>query len=478
MDKVLAFFGCLFHEEDEKKHLPLTIIWLSFIFLLGLFLWSVFLNWGNIPFNFHDWAEINAPRLAFERDAVIKGALPLHMPDGSALRNLTDRFMSLPDVILTPQLLLMRFLEVGPYIWINTLLLYAIGFWGLVRIKKRFHLSLVIFSFLFLLFNFNGHILAHTSIGHITWGGYYLFPWFLLLTFRLLDGEKTWVWSVEMAFLLFVTFLQGSFHPFIWECMFIGLLLPVVWKQWLPILRALVLAAGLCMVRFLPPTLLLGQFDTDFYGGYRLPWQMLEALVKQVTPADSLPFKNFGSNLGYWEFDLYIGWAGVLFLLAGLTLWIIPQIKSRRFSPLWLPMIILTLFAVRDWYYPISQIPIPLLNAERVTSRIVILPLFFCIVLAAKAAQKWLDEHQTYGMINGFSVVALAYLGFDLIRRVYQWRVMAAYPCFPNTPVNLAIKTVANHPDASYTNLLAIGGLVTLITMIIAGILVLRELKR
>ena len=477
MNKCRRFLSIIFNKDDHENWFFSTG-WLLVLYILGLFLWSVFLNWGNIPFDFHDWAEVNAPRMAFLRDAVIKGELPLHMPDASALRNLTDRFMSLPDVILTPQVFLMRFMEVGPYIWINTLLLYSLGFWGLLRIKKRFHLSLVVFSFLFLLFNFNGHILAHTSIGHITWGGYYLFPWFLLLVLQLLDGENRWTWSVEMAILLFFTFLQGSFHPFIWECMFIGLLLPVAWRQWKPILTTLLLAAGLCMVRFLPPTLLLGQFDTDFYGGYRLPWQILQALVKQVTPASSAPFENFGSNLGYWEFDLYIGWAGVLFLMVGLIFWIIPQVKNRHFSPLWLPMIGLTLFAIRDFYYPLAQLPIPLLNAERVSSRMAILPLVFGIVLAADALQQWLNRRQPGWVIQGISLVALVYLGFDLIRRVYQWQVLEAYPCFPNTPVNLAIKIVANHADAAYTNLLIIGGLVTIITLIAAGILVYRESRR
>jgi hypothetical protein len=470
--------SALFHEEDERHYPVFSKIWLLAWSLFGAILWGIFLNWGKIPFDFHDWAEINAPRFAFLRDAVIKGVLPLHMPDGSALRNLTDRFMSLPDVFLSPQVQFMRFLDVGSFVLVNTLLVYALGVWGLWRLKKRFALSPVMFAFLFLLFNFNGHILAHTSIGHITWGGYYLSPWFFVLVFRLLDGDHRWLWSVEMALFLFVTFLQGSFHQFVWECMFLGLLGMVAWKHWLPLLKTLTFAGLFSMVRFLPPTLLLGQFDTDFYGGYRLPWQLLESMVKQVTPATSKPFVNFGSNLGYWEFDLYVGWAGLFFILIGLFLWLKPQITSRRFSPLLFPMIVLTLFSIRDFYLPFARLPIPLLNAERVTSRMAILPFTLVMILAAPAIQAWLDRAHRPIWVYITAFLGLVYVGIDLSRRVWQWQVLKAFPQFPTTPVNLAIKVVSNHPDPAYTNLLAWGAGVSITSLAAAGFFVWREQKK
>ena len=43
----------------------------GFLFIIGLAAWGWFLNWGSIPFDFHDWSEITAPRLAFlQEDAV------------------------------------------------------------------------------------------------------------------------------------------------------------------------------------------------------------------------------------------------------------------------------------------------------------------------------------------------------------------------------------------------------------------------
>lgn len=465
----------LLHAEAAERHPWFNRIWVVCFYLLGLWLWGQFLNWGNIPFDFHDWAEINAPRLAFVRDAVIKNQLPLHMPDGSALRNLTDRFMSLPDVFLSPQALLLRFLEVGPFILVNTFLVYTLGVWGLLWLKRRFSLSPLVYAFLFLLYNFNGHILAHTSVGHVTWGGYYLFSWFFVLVFRLLDGDHRWRWCFEMALLLFFIFLQGSFHQFVWGCMFLGLLALACWKHWLAILKALIMGGLFSMVRILPPSLLLDGFDTDFYGGYPMPQNLLSALVKQVTPASGQPFMNFGSNLGYWEFDLYIGWAGVLFVALGIGVWLTGQVKQRRFSALLFPMVAMTLFSIASIYKPLTYLSIPLLNAERVTSRMAIVPLTLAMVMAAVAIQGWLDGKRVHWIGAGAGIFALIYLVLDLSRRTFQWSTTEAFKAFTTTPVNLAIKIVANHADPPYTNLLTIGAGITLLSLLVGGWLVWRE---
>ncbi len=139
----------LFDPQEEQSFRWLSWLWLIGLALAGAALWGKFLNWGHIPFDFHDWAEVNAPRVAFLRDAVIKGMLPLHMPDASALRNITDRYLALPDMLVSPQIILLRWLEVGQFILVNTWLLYALGMLGLLWLRRRFRLSLAAFTILF-----------------------------------------------------------------------------------------------------------------------------------------------------------------------------------------------------------------------------------------------------------------------------------------------------------------------------------------
>ena len=147
--------------QKIKRNTGFRFFCLVCLFVLGLFLWGQFFNWGDIPYDFHDWAEVNAPRMAFIGDAVRNGKLPLHMPDSSALRGVTDRFMVIPDVILSPQVVLLAFMSVGTFVLIDVWLLYSIGFLALLWFRRKYSLSITVFSVIFLLFNFNGHILSH-----------------------------------------------------------------------------------------------------------------------------------------------------------------------------------------------------------------------------------------------------------------------------------------------------------------------------
>ena len=176
----------IFTDPDmEEQHKGFRIFWLALLLLAVLGAWGVMLNFGDIPFDFHDWGEVNGPRLAFLKDAVTKGQLPLHMPDASALRGVTDRYLTLPDLILSPQVLLLRFMSVGTFVLVDTWMMIGLGYWGLLRLKKRFSLSLLSFTWITLLFFCNGHMVSHYAVGHVTWGGTFLLSWFAEFVFSL-----------------------------------------------------------------------------------------------------------------------------------------------------------------------------------------------------------------------------------------------------------------------------------------------------
>jgi hypothetical protein len=458
----------LYDPEVERRYRWFGLMWLLALFLGGALLWAKFLNWGNIPFDFHDWAEVNAPRLAFVRDAVIKGVLPLHMPDGSALRNITDRFMSLPDVILSPQVILMRWMEVGPFILVNTLLFYTLGAWALLWFRRRFRLGLVPFTALFLLFNFNGHILTHMSIGHITWNGYFLFPWVLALVFRLFDGDQSWRWVAKMSLLLFFMFLNGSYHHFVWVLLFLGLLALGSWKHFWPVVKAGGFAVLLSMVRILPPALHLNAFDDEFLGGYPTLMDMLSSLVTVKFPEQSLQIRSMLSPLGWWEYSLYLGLLGTLFLVIfGIYRWVKNALPQHGYPGLLLPVLGVALLSVGHLYRILRLVPIPLLSGERASIRMIILPVVVLLILAAVELQTWLRQRNLRSVEAVAGLGLLLVLGHDLWQHLKVWQVTNAFTAFPTTPVNLAIKVVANHPDPVYTTTLAIGAAISLASLFV-----------
>lgn len=449
--------------------------WPAVLFLGGLIVWGFFLNWGNIPLNFHDWGEINAPRLAFVQSAVKALALPLHTVDASALRGVTDRFMSLPDVILSPQVILLAVLPVSGFILVDIFLLYAAGCWGLLKLRSRYHLSPAVFTALFLLFNFNGHIVAHLSVGHVTWGGYFLFPWFFEFLARILAGDHSNRLTLKLSGLLFLMFLQGSYHHFVWALLFAGLIALVAWKHFWPIIRALLFGGLFSAVRMLPVALMMGQFDTDFLGGYPLMRYIAAALVLGKTPADSLPFQNFYSALGYWEFDLYTGIAGLLLIAAGVVLWLVYQVRERKPSPFLLPLMVLPLLSIANRYQILTLLPIPLLSGERVTSRLIILPFVAALIWAAAALSAALAKPAVSTWLRAVVLALLACSGVDLVRHTLQWQVTRAAAAFDAIPLDLTRQVVANHADPAYFTSLWAGLAISLVSLIILIVLVRRE---
>jgi hypothetical protein len=151
----------------------------------------------------------------------------------------------------------------------------------------------------------------------------------------------------------------------------------------------------------------------------------------------------------------------------------------RRYSPLLFPMAVFGLLSIRDVYLPLTHLPIPLLNGERVTARMLIVPFTLAIILAAASIQAWLNNKQGKVILAGkvAGLFALVYLVADLTRRTLIWQVSEAFKAFPTTPVNLAIKVVSNHADPPYTNLIIIGAIVTCSSLLAAGWLVWREAR-
>ena len=453
--------------EAEGQSNSLRTIWLTLLLIIILAGWGFFLNFGNIPFDFHDWAEVNAPRLAFLKDAITKGELPLHMPDSSALRGVTDRYLALPDMILSPQVLLLRFMSVGTFVLVHTWLMIGLGYWGLLRLKKRFSLSLLSFTWIALLYFFNGHMLSHYAVGHVTWGGTFLLSWLMELVFALLDGERGARWEAKMAFLLFFIFLQGSFHQFVWCVIFLGFLAISNRKTFFPILRSGIMAGLLSAVRVIPPAMQMGAFDDDFLGGYRTPVQILNAFVKIIAPADSLNQEKTGAVLGWWEFDIYTGIAGLLVIGLGVIAWLLLRKQDLGFPTLLCPIAVLSLFSVRNIYGLMRFFRIPLFSGERVSSRFLILPFFFILVLGMTALQRFTAARSFSKPVSALLTAGLVPAAASLWRHLNIWKVTEAFKGFPYTHTDLSIKTVANHPDAPYTTGLLIGLIITVLSAVV-----------
>lgn len=467
-----------FDGERDRLSRWLGHAWAGALYLAGVAGWSYFLNGGQIQLNVHDWLEASK-RYAFLRDALVSGQLPLHMLGTSGLRGVTDRYLSVADTLISPQVVLLRYLDIGTFALFHILLLYSLGFVGMLILRRRYALSPVAFTAMFLLFTFNGHISDHIGVGHVHWAAYFLIPFFALLIFDVLERKVGWRWILLMSLLLFAIFLQGAFHLFVLCLAFMGVLALSRRDLLLPLSGGIAFSILLSMFRILPPALDASKFDTEFLSGFTSVGEMLTALVNLKIPGIDEMRLGWLNPLGYWELDHFLGVLGLAFVFwLGVVPWFRPEAGLRRYQVLWIPIALLSVHSIGQVYRWIHILHVPFLSSQRVSSRLLFLPLAMLIFLAAIHLQERLKK-QRWG--NGVKVLTLALVGLgaqDLGQHLRAWRVENIARVFGADPLDLSLYTVANHTDPPYIAALAVGLGVTLLTLLFLVFMAWNETKK
>lgn len=471
----------IFGTEREAGAPWLARAWSAALFAAGIIGWSYVLGWGVTPLDFHDWTGINLPRLLFLQNALRAGEWPLHMAGTASLHGVTDRFLALPDVITSPQTILLLFMPVTRFVVVDVLIHYAAGFAGLVLLRRHFGWSLYTFALAFLLFLFNGHIVSHYGVGHFTWGAYFLFPFVALFLLRFLDGDTSWQSIAWFAALLFYMVLSGGEHHFAWVLLLLALLVPFCWRRawWL---FAVAVASGLLgAVRLLPPALELQSFRAaglvaDVIG-YPSVSHLVMSLVflRRETPAynEALPGNIWFFDSAFYEFNAYIGAIGFAILVTGAYRWL--RAASPIYPQLIVPVFLMMAFSLGSVYRIVRATAIPLLESERYTSRLFSLPLFLLIVMALTALDRWMKATAVSAWHRALALLALSCVAIDIGASLRLWRAAISSGMFGRTGFDAAASAVVERADPAYVNVLLAGAVVTVATAAILLALVYRE---
>ena len=416
----------IFCTEAPKRNLKyaiFTTLALFSLFAIGVLHWSFFINFGDADGN-HDWGE-RYRYINILHQAITTQSIPYIMSDSYYV---SDRFMANLQLPLSPQILLTTVLRPDHFVLFNVLLMYTLGFLGCLLIRKRYSLTLVPFTVLFLLFNFNGSITAHISVGH-PWLGYFLLPFFVYLVLELVQsqrGRKLGV-SILLSLVLVTIVLQGSFHVFAWCALFLVLL--GVFNQQLLSSTVFILASSafLGLFRFLPAMFFYAVERPSYASGFPTFTTFVDALttIKAFTfehPRDSLIY-----DVSWHEHDMFIGYLGVAFIvLFGIYFRFhgLPNLQRFRFQILDLPILLVVLFSFGIVTDGISDLRIPLLSfTEQVPTRMFLLPLVFLVVLGSITMQDFLPRIQSSATLRFLTLVALLQLTHSLAAHSWFWRV-------------------------------------------------------
>ncbi len=411
----------LYQGESTK----LMTLFLIGLYLAGLLVWIYFFRFGNLRLFVLDWLE-NHMYYDLIHQALVRGQIPYQIDSriliaGGAMD--TRYFLGNMNVGLTPDIFLLRWVSAGVYALIHFLLFYGLGVWGFALLQKRFKFSPLPAALFFMLFNFNGYLTAHLGIGHTWWVGYLALPLFAELVFRWLQFAETDTFDLKtalyMSLLLYVLYLNGSLHPANWLVMFLGLL-ALTRKG---ILRYSVVSVGgaflLAAHRFAPTIYALDQAERSVFGGYPSFQVFLNALTKILRP-DNAPYGVPGwGSLWWWEYDIYVGYAGLLVLLLGVVYFFLkrPNNPIKKTSLALLAMFVLSFGIVYGQVFKF----VPLASIERVPSRFIAIPLFFCLLSATLYLDELLQKYQHKAGVP-LAVVALLVF-YELAQHTLAWRV-------------------------------------------------------
>lgn len=450
LTKTGQFFLAILFKPLESMDAKWTVaVLLAGLFIGGMLQWGLFLDWFNNRFDIHDWHLHVGPYLDFLSKALKSGQFPLHADSPDMI---PAQYLARQNRPFSPQILLLYFLNPATYVLVNVWIFYGLGFLGLLLLRARYHLSFISFLSIFLLFNLNGHIIAHMSVGHYEWVAYFLLPFFVLLVMKMVEGEKTgWGWLLSLSLTMLVINLQGAAHFFIY-CMSFLLLLSLFQPRYFSaVLKAIALSGLISMVRILPPALqYMDGSGLDNLGGFTTIYQVLLAFIAP-------------NNQNSWERAYYLGLIGFVFILRfGI---IHNWIKEERYRPLYLPMLVLAFFSIGSIYLPLFHSHIPFLDSQRAPTRFLIIPLVFLITLAGIQFQS---------LINGWDqkdwekkvivLIGIALMGYDLFHNSRVWS-LENYDV-SNRATDIIKVSVGNYPDPQYIATLIVGFTCTLITLL------------
>ncbi len=399
---------------------PATVIVLVVLFAIGAFHWAWFINYGDVSFRIHDWGQEHI-YYSVIRQGINTGSIPFHM---SMRFHGTDRFMSIPDTNYMPWVLLLPGMSAGRFITVDLLILYALGFAGCLLLRRKYRLSLIPFTLFFLIFNFNGHIVAHLAVGHTAWSGYFLLPFFFLFLFEMLGGGAARPAAVKLGFVLFAMMLKGSFHLYTWCLMFLVFLVIFSWKHARGALGAIVVSAVLSAFKLIPAAYTLLGRQEKFIWSYPTFRDLIDAMI--TIRLESPERLRYWGNAGWWEFDMYVGLIGLAVLV---YFGIISRfsrsddLRDLKYGALDLPIVLMTLFSLSYFHAFLTRLPIPLLRSERVATRFVLLPVITLALLSSLRLERVLDRIGRSFKTRAVGVAALAVMALAFLDHSFLWSV-------------------------------------------------------
>ena len=474
LGRISKFLFC--PPQDSRGARACQAAFLTVLFVLGALHWAAFLDLGEMRMTVEDW-PLQLMYGNILKQAVTQHTIPWHI--SRQVLN-TTRFLAIPETTLSPQALALAWLPVGLYALCNILLLYTAGFLGCLLIRRKCRLSAFATAVLFLFFNFNGFVTSHVGVGHAWVLGYFLLPFFCLLTLNLVEGKTGPGAAAAMAFVLLAMLLQGSFHIVIWCCMFLALLAIAHRPSRATVAWTILFTALLGAFRFLPSAVEYRDKSAyHFISGHRSLYDLFHSFVA-IKERSEFSIGGIFGRQGWWEYDYYVGALGLAALIfLGIVVrwrrdW---ELRGREYKALDWPLGLMALLSMSYFWAFIAMLPLPLVNSERASSRFLIIPVLMLLVLSCARMQEALDRLIARGNLKWLLVPAFLISAFELVNHSVRWSVTLFERTEILYPYPVDVRIVAA-PATAYETVCKLSLLISGATAVfLLGLLIWRKRK-
>ena len=472
----------LFRYPETRAQYRVRSSLFATLFLIGIVHWIGFFNSGDLSLLAYDWV-LEGAFLDTLREAQTSGVIPWRWTDsfGSALEVLVDthdtrNFLTNPEIVLTPDIIFLRWIPNSIFIIIHVLLFYSVGFVGSILIARKLKASFVAFLFFWLVFNFNGYLTAHLAVGHLPWTGYYLLPFFFIILSRFVTDSKNGVSiaassALAMGLLLGVLFLNGSFHFAVWCSMFMGIALVWRWSMFLNVIASVFVGVLLGLGRLLPAILAFPHAERPFRSGYPNFVTVIDAFTS-LRGHDFVRVGGIFGDLGWWEYDIYVGFVAFMILAVCFAVAIKRGNLMCQLS-LFAAAGVFMLLSLGNVHALIAKSQLPFANIDRVSSRFIVMPFILILITAMEGIDDLFRSWPKNSKLA--ALIGVPFVAYELVLHSLYWRVDRLESFFQ--PIIGPMLSLDYNPDYIYSLSVYAGWSVSIISMLFVTVLLIREHK-
>ncbi len=440
-------------------------------YLSGLWIWAQFFRFGNMAFLAADWYK----ELAFYKviqQSLIDGTVPFHI---NFVFHGTNRFIAIPEIILAPQIVILKFVEnIGIFFLSNALVLFTIGFFGCVAIRRKYELSTFSFVVFSTVFSFNGYITSHFAVGHTMWGGYFFLPWMFVVIKVMLEKHRSIISNaLWLAMVLSLMFLHGSLHLLV-GCIIYLMLIAIFDHRFIKVISlSFCFMVLLSSYRIFPAIYSFGGYEQVFETGIPTVRDLFDGLTLIKYPSMDL-IGGISGAMYWWELDFFVGGIGCLFLVffGVYHVWRHDELKSMFRVMIW-PNIIVAILAMSYFYQLIFKLPLPLITVERIPSRMMIIPVVSILIMACVGFDRYCRRMSGVGALHVLACLGLAQTCMELMTHLRFWNVTSINAVLPAAPV-LDIRTVTVPGDQTFMTVVGVSYGVSAVALIIWVVMALK----